>query len=276
MKPINAIKAASCLLITLLLCSCQQQSHSIHLSADFEEIEDNEVYLHRSADRYGYKDWLNALDTAVVVDGSFSFNVPAETADYYQVSGASGYPLMPEIYLAPGDSMHVTVPVRTDSTRAAYHGARAGAYAIHDKVDSLWRNDTTFSMGNYEIAQMAMDSAMSFLRDRYHVKRGVITAHFHNKPDWKPVENLLLDQAFYRMAREHYDYLYYHNYYANDTFVYLIADPSFYQFVDSLDMGEVPAYYSPYYMNFMEGYLRDKFLVDNREHARQCPICQYV
>ncbi|MDX1408503.1 MAG: hypothetical protein R3330_10230, partial [Saprospiraceae bacterium] len=251
------------IVVLLVLAGCRQTEPDIHISVILDDYGDQLVVLCRSQDRYGYKDWVIGLDTAYVDSmGTFILTCAAREPDYYQVVGQNGYPLFRDVYLEPGDSIMVHVPARSDTTRVTYTGARAGAYAGYDRLDSLWRTEPIMSQGYYELAQLEIDSAWSVIARKSAMKNAVIDRHFWGLPDWAPLEQTFRDEIRFRTAHEHFDYLYYHNYYANDTFTYLVPEPHYYDFLDSIDLAYAPDHFSIDYMMFMSSFLRDRVFRD--------------
>ena len=146
-----------------------------------------------------------------------------------------------------------------------YAGANAGAYACYDLLDSLMRNDTIYRFGYFEIARMAADSARAVISDRTAKKLAIVDACFAARPDWDLLAQRCRDEIIYRSARERYDYLYYHKYYTQDTFVYLLPDAGFYDFLDDIDLTYAPPAYLFEYQHFLDAFLRDRVFMDYRD-----------
>jgi thiol-disulfide isomerase/thioredoxin len=178
--------------------------------------------------------------------------------DFYQVCDLRGYPLFADLYLEPGDTINVRLTKDDNGRKTKIEGARSDAYSYYDLLDSARQADPIFAVSYRDLAVMSIDSASAQLDNRLRKERALVRSHFDGHPEWKPVAQFVKDQRDYEVLGNYFSYLYYHNYYANDTFLYLIPDPSYYHFLDSIDLSRSPEYYFWQYPDFLTSFLEDK------------------
>jgi thiol-disulfide isomerase/thioredoxin len=252
-----------CLIAVLLIGACSAEPATIRISGKVDGLKSDHVVLCRSKERVSYNAWMTTIDTAVVSDeGEFSFVANASEADFYQVTDMRGYPVFVDLYLEPGDTIAVTVSKASGTRKTNITGARADAYKYYDLLDSARQNDKAFSVSYQDIATLPIDSAQILLDERVQKERLLLRSHFDGKPEWEPVASLAKDQRDSEVLAQYYAYLYYHNYYTNDTFLYLIPDPSYYGFLDSIDLTYSPKYYTWQHPYFVVRFLEDKIKQD--------------
>jgi thiol-disulfide isomerase/thioredoxin len=217
------------------------------------------LVLCRSADRVGYKEWTATLDTAYVdEDSTFSFTWTADAPDFYQLCGRRGFPVFPDLWLEPGDTLSVTTLADDHPSGRAYTGAHAGAYAFYDVLDSVRAHDKEFTLGYREVCTLAQDSVRTLLQSRMEKESALVNQHFKGHPDWKPIARHIEDQRRFEVLDLYFRYLYYYNYCVNDTFVYLLPDSSYYDFLTNIDLTTAPRYYNYGFNQFLQSYLEDR------------------
>jgi len=250
--------------VSLCLASCTQEPAGIMIAGKVEGLTSEYVVLCRSQDRVSYTEWTETLDTATVdSSGGFAFQVAVGEPDLYQVCDQRGYPVFTEMYLTPGDTISVVVSKTDGKRKTVVNGARAAAYTYYDLLDSARQADKAFGLSYRDLATLDIDTVQTLLYERLGKERTLLRTHFGGHPEWEPIARHAKAQRDFSVLGSFYDYLEYHNYYTNDTFLYLTPEPSYYQFLDSIDLSDVPEYYTWEYPSFLINYMEDKVHHDN-------------
>ncbi|MDV7395849.1 hypothetical protein RZS08_30945, partial [Arthrospira platensis SPKY1] len=125
--------------------------------------------------------------------------------------------------------------------------------------DSLKKDDLLFEKNYRDVYYLGSEEYVSLMRERLEWEERLLEDFFKDHFDWAPIRGYLLSQTRYRYGSEYFDYLQYHNYYANDTFVYFSADSSFYALFDPIDLQPVDYAFQQDFKVFMGAYLNDLF-----------------
>jgi len=258
MKTLTA--RAFLLFLSLFSISAPLPAQRAVVSGQLLEAEPQTLYLIRSRDRINYREWMETVDSfQVKEDGLFHFSFPAGKPDFYQVCVKSGYYIFPNLYLGGGDSLHLVKNWKDYMIPVRYSGDRAGAYGFFARMDSLWRNDSLFKIDRHKMFAMDQDDFLSLMEERKARRRSILDEHFRGHAEWEPIKSLSASAYAYQDAGGYFEYLYYHNYYANDTFLYLKADSSFYGFLQGIDPDPGEFDYLLEYRSFMGRFLDDLF-----------------
>lgn len=255
----KAITPILTLAILALFSSCAPTPHpTANITGQLLEADSQMIYLVRADQRVNFREWLEAIDSFQLdTSGQFQFTFEVEKPDYFQVCDFRGISLFPDLYLEGGDSMHLVKNYKDYKTPEHYGGARAGAYGFFDLRDSLRSNDSLFKMPYYETYELGVDSFRNLVESQWTWEDRLRTDYFKDHPEWEPILLFAEMQANYRHASGYFEYLYYHNYYANDTFIYYQVDSSFYGFLDQVELQPQKLVHLPDYKNFMGLYLQD-------------------
>ena len=253
-------------LFFLMLAGCaSEQAPMATLSGQLLDAKPQEIYLVKVRDMYGYRGWLKAVDSvAVDSSGVFRFSFEVEKPDFYLICDERGLSVFPEVYLGGGDSLRLVRKWQDYAYPIRYEGARAGAYDLRALRDSLKQNEALFEKDYREVYYLQPEEYIALMRERLEWEEALLADFFKDQPDWEPIGNYLGSQMRYRYGSAYLDYLQYHNYYTNDTFVYLSADSSFYALFDPIDLQPVEYTYQFDFHSFMGAYLNDLF---QREYA---------
>ncbi len=244
---------------TSFFFSCQKTSTTAILSGKIEGSESEFLILYKADDRYSYRSWLSAVDTtSIAADGEFRFEFPIAKADYYQICDDKGFTQTMDLYLAPGDSLRVTRRLVDNRNVFDYAGSRAGAFSYYSRRDSLRNTNPLFKGNNRDLYYVSTDSLKNVLSKRLQWEKDLIHEHFDENPDWQPIAEVVQNLRSYESYNEYFRYLYYHNYYVNDTFVYLFPDTSFYDFMKDVDLTSAPDDYMWEYQAFLSSYVQDR------------------
>jgi thiol-disulfide isomerase/thioredoxin len=229
------------------------------------DAEAQTLYLVRLSDRIDFRTYLEALDSVKMgADGHFRFAFQTEKSDFFQICGEGGFSILPDIYLGPGDSLHVVKNIKNRQAPTQYGGYLAGAYQARALVDSLRSGEELFSLEYRDAYLLQPDSFLHLMAQRRDWEKQALERHFRGAPDWAPLADAYALQLDYRNAIQHFDYLEYHNYYANDTFLYLRPDPAFYGFLEQVETGPGAYAHLQEFKQFMGDYVKDLF---EREYA---------
>lgn len=229
------------------------------------DAEAQTLYLVRLSDRIDFRTYLEALDSVKLgADGHFRFAFQTEGPDFFQICGEGGFSILPDIYLGPGDSLHVVKNMKNRQAPAQYGGYLAGAYQARALVDSLRSGEELFSLEYRDAWLLQPDSFLHLMAQRRDWEMQALERYFRGAPDWAPLADAYTLQLDYRNAIHHFDYLEYHNYYANDTFLYLHPDPAFYGFLEQSETEPGAYAHLQEFRQFMGAYVKDLF---EREYA---------
>ena len=265
--------------LTILSACTPTPPPTATITGQLLEADSQLVFLIHADQRYSYREWLEAVDSVQLDSvGLFQFTFQAETPDYYQVCDQRGVSLFPNLYMAGGDSLHLVRNVKDYKVPVKYSGTRAEAYSFFNLRDSLRSNDPLFKMPYYDTYKLEPDSFRTLMESRFVWENQLRDQFFQAHPDWAPVQVLAQAQASYNNGEHYFDYLEYHNYYVNDTFLYFQVDSSFYGFLKEVDQNPEAFYFLPEYKAFMGVYLNDLLqraysdLTDSARWAQKIPL----
>jgi thiol-disulfide isomerase/thioredoxin len=169
------------------------------------------------------------------------------------------YPL----YLRPGDSLQLEVD-RDTEPYIQYKGDCAGFYSFYDDLAmKLWQ-DSLFKARFDQRRQMEPETFLSFFNDRKAIGNQVLAQYTGQYNGCEPMEEAARAVLDYSAGNMLYDYLQYHNYYANDTFLYFSADSNFYNQLSDIPMDAGNYHFLVEYQQFISGRLTDLF---ERKHG---------
>ena len=249
--------------LLILLCiaflSCQKQPNKSVLSGQLDDLKSKYLILNKSGDRYGYQEILAGIDTLEIAgDGKFRFEFDVEVPGFFQLTDDKGYAQTLDLYFRPGDSLNIVRQKVNNQFIHSYQGSLGGAYRYFAYHDSLRQNDPLFAYYSRDMYYWPEDSVKSVLKSQMQREIQVIDTLFGDQPEWKPVRQYASDQRHYENFEQYFRYLYYHNYYSNDTFLYLTADPSYYDFMQEVDLTYYPEQYQWQYNSFISRYVDDQ------------------
>jgi thiol-disulfide isomerase/thioredoxin len=238
---------------------------TITITGHWKNAESEMLYLIRATDRIGYKGYLAVLDTVELdSSGSFSLSFEASTPHFYQVSKDDRLPLTYyPIYLEPGDSLHLDVD-RDRESFIQYRGDCAGFYSFYDDLSKkLWK-DSLFKARFDQRREMEPADFASFFKDRRDIGKRLLAQYVGQYDNCQPLEEAAQAVLDYSAGDLFFDYLQYHHYYANDTFLYFSADSNFYDLISDISPDAGDYYFLGEYYQFIGGHLTDLF---ERKHG---------
>jgi thiol-disulfide isomerase/thioredoxin len=218
------------LALTLLCWGCQPESSApVRLTLELADSTLAPLVLVPASEKVSYREYQAALDTLPLQpDGTYTFEWTADTAAFYHLYSGKGNFIMYPFYLAPGDSLIVT-NLDPDSM-VTYEGAGASFYPFYEARDRLAWGDSLMKAQYDQRYKMEPDSFRKMMTHRLE-KLMAVYDEYAQTPD---LPAALLEYGrqsiIYPYARVHYDYLEYHNYYTQDTFLYLYPDSSYFSF----------------------------------------------
>ena len=253
-------------LAAFLYSGCTSQvEQPIHLAFRLEDPADAPLTLVLAENQIGYRDYLAAIDTIpLAADSLCVFDWTATQPGFYLVLNAEGWPLLHDLYLRPGDSLLVSKPADREQP-LRYEGALASFYPFFQEHAEVAWGDSLMKERYDQRYEMSPDTFRRFMEDR----RAALLKVFEKYAPSIDLESPLLDYAQtyidYDYASGHYDYLQYHNYYANDTFLYFVPDSTFYAFRERPGPDPAQFPFSYRYNEVVAGKIEDLFQQEVRD-----------
>lgn len=253
-------------LAAFLYSGCTSQvEQPIHLAFRLEDPADAPLTLVLAENQIGYRDYLAAIDTIpLAADSLCVFDWTATQPGFYLVLNAEGWPLLHDLYLRPGDSLLVSKPADREQP-LRYEGALASFYPFFQEHAEVAWGDSLMKERYDQRYEMSPDTFRRFMEDR----RAALLKVFEKYAPSIDLESPLLDYAQtyidYDYASGHYDYLQYHNYYANDTFLYFVPDSTFYAFRERPGPDPAQFPFSYRYTEVVAGKIEDHFQQEVRD-----------
>jgi thiol-disulfide isomerase/thioredoxin len=250
----------------VLLWGCQSESPSpIQLTIELQDSTFAPLVLVPASQKVDYRSYMRALDTIELqASGVYTFAWEADSAAFYWVVSDKGTPLNHAFYLQPGDSLVVTLPSESGEA-PTYEGAGADFYPFFYAHNQRAWQDSAMRAAYQDRYYLEMDPFVDFMQDRRNQLMEIYEAYQPRAAEQSPLLEYARNYIDYQYASGHYDYLEYHNYYANDTFLYLYPDSSYFAFEETITPPSLATcYVSDFYLPLVKGRLEKLY----REEVR--------
>jgi len=227
-------------------------------SCDNKAIE--KLYLYKSNGVSGGV----LIDSALVQSKKFKFSIHDLEEGYFYIkslaSPNSNSKVSADIYLMSGDTLNIVF----SNNNKTFEGSTAHLQDYSLKQWQYIKNDSLYKAAyepRYEICKRSIAEATSIIETIRKKQIAFFDNYFKNKLLPKKFKAVKLADMEYKFAQKYYWFLKYHKYMTEEeeTYEYLAVDPSYYTFLDRINLNDEVNHLSYSYTWFLDQYLDDIF-----------------
>lgn len=269
-------------LLTFLIstgCNQDQKSTPSFIHGVWKNTESKNLYLVRAADMIGYSEFLHIQDTSLIDSlGDFTLQTNLESEDFFFLCQDNGFPLLSYPFLlSPGDSIHIDLD-NNQASPLSIHGKCSDSYQFFDDWKQHLNLDSIQKERYDDFNEMQPDTFINFLSAKKEIGKDIVANYQSQSEGCNALQKMISFYADFSIGNMFFNYLKYHNYYANDTFLYFAADSAFYQIISDIPTNPGEFFFLYPYQQFVEGKLNDLFhhsydkLPDSIRFAEEYPL----
>lgn len=217
------------------------------------------ISLVRAEDHFAFKRFLSAQDTCQLDStGLFALRATLNNSGFFYVCAENGYPLLPPLWLSPGDTLLVNGK-KEDSQTINYEGPCGAVYSFFTEWYQILKLDSSQQKKYDRVFAMQPDTFLQYIRDRMEKGEKALATYSTGAQTCLPMEELANRYMNYDVGNLFFKYLQYHNYYANDTFLYYAADSTFYSILQNIPTHPDSFFFLIPCNQYVEGKLTDLY-----------------